>query len=226
MPLENMTDMLAKASARSFKENLALSRQVVEMARPKGITVEAELGAIVGIEDDIQIKERYAHLADPVQAVEFYNDVEPDCFAPAMVTVHAVYKNKSRIVYDRIEETSTRIGIPLALHGGTGLSDELFRKCIFLLGCIKINISTQLKYAFIDGFVDYHTKNNTKYNPLKVIDAQFEELKRGIIEKIKLFGSAVKAREKGLNNGQIHHHASGRAGHKDRRHRRMASERE
>ena len=82
--------------------------------------------------------------------------------------------------------------MPLALHGGTGLSDEVFERCISL-GCAKVNISTQLKYAFIDGFVQHHENNNAEYNPLKVLDAQLQELKAGIAENIKLFGSAGKA---------------------------------
>jgi len=181
------TSVMIDASARPFEENLALSRKVVEMARPRGVTVEAELGAIVGVEDGIHVKEQDAHLADPEQAIKFCTEVEPDCFAPAVGTAHGVYKGEVKIAYGRIEEISARTGVPLALHGGTGLSDEAFRKCISL-GCAKVNISTQLKYAFIDGFVAYHTENNTEYNPLKVIEAQFEQLKRGIIEKIKLFG--------------------------------------
>lgn len=188
------TSVMIDASARPFEENLALSRQVVEMARPRGITVEAELGAIVGVEDDIHVKEQDAHLADPEQAVRFCSEVEPDCFAPAVGTAHGVYTGEPKIAYDRIEDISARTGVPLALHGGTGLSDEVFRKCISL-GCAKVNISTQLKYAFIDGFIAYHTKNNTEYNPLKVIEAQFEELKRGIIEKIKLFGGCQGEQE-------------------------------
>jgi fructose/tagatose bisphosphate aldolase len=81
---------------------------------------------------------------------------------------------------------------PIALHGGTGLADDVFKRCISL-GCAKVNISTQLKYAFIDGFVNYHNANNTEYNPLKVIDAQFDALRAGIVENINLFGSAEKA---------------------------------
>jgi len=188
------TSVMIDASARPFEENLALSRQVVEMARPRRITVEAELGAIVGVEDDIHVKEQDAHLADPEQAARFCSEVEPDCFAPAVGTAHGVYKGEPKIAYDRIDQIAARTGVPLALHGGTGLSDEVFKKCISL-GCAKVNISTQLKYAFIDGFVAYHARNNTEYDPLKVIGAQFEELKRGIIEKIKLFGGCQGEQE-------------------------------
>ena len=180
------------ASSRPFDENLDLSKQVVKMASPKDVTVEAELGAIVGVEDDIHVKEQEAHLADPEQAIRFCKDIQPDCFAPAIGTAHGVYKGEPKIAFDLLEEIASKTSIPLALHGGTGLTDEVFKKCISL-GCAKVNISTQLKYAFIDGFTAYHNKHNTKYNPLKVIGAQFDELKKGIIEKIYLFGSAGKA---------------------------------
>lgn len=186
------SSVMIDASSKPFEENLALSRQVVEMARPRKVTVEAELGAIVGVEDDIHVKEQDAHLADPEQAIRFCEQVQPDCFAPAVGTAHGIYKGEPKIAYDRLEEIAGRTSIPLALHGGTGLADAVFKKCI-ALGCAKVNISTQLKYAFIDGFVAYYNSHNTQYDPLKVIAAQFDALKAGIVENIKLFGSAGKA---------------------------------
>jgi len=186
------TSVMIDASSKPFEENLALSQQVVQVSRPKDVTVEAELGAIVGVEDDIHVKEQQAHLADPKQAVRFCRQVKPDCFAPAIGTAHGIYKGEPKIAYDLLEEIATKTAIPIALHGGTGLLDDVFKKCISL-GCAKVNISTQLKYAFIDGFVAYHQAHNREYNPLKVIDAQFHQLKAGIIEKIKLFGSSGKA---------------------------------
>jgi len=186
------SSVMIDASSKPFEENLALSRQVVEMARPRQVTVEAELGAIVGVEDDIHIKEQDAHLADPEQAIRFCEQVQPDCFAPAIGTAHGIYKGEPKIAYDRLEEIAGKTSIPLALHGGTGLADAVFKKCI-ALGCAKVNISTQLKYAFIDGFVAYHNSHNTQYDPLKVIGAQFDALKAGIIGNINLFGSTGKA---------------------------------
>lgn len=186
------SSVMIDASSKPFEENLALSRRVVEMAHPKNVTVEAELGAIVGVEDDIHVKEQEAHLADPEQAIRFCEHVQPDCFAPAIGTAHGIYKGEPKIAYDRLEKIAVRTAVPIALHGGTGLADEVFKKCISM-GCAKVNISTQLKYAFIDGFVTYHNTHNTQYDPLKVIGAQFDALKAGIIEKINLFGSAGKA---------------------------------
>lgn len=192
------TSVMIDASSKPFEENLAISRRVVEMARPKGVTVEAELGAIVGVEDDIHVKHQDAHLADPDQAVEFCAQAEPDCFAPAIGTAHGIYKGQPKIAYDRLEEIAARTKTPIALHGGTGLRDEVFKKCI-TLGCAKVNISTQLKYTFIDEFVAYHRANSTEYDPLRVIEAQFNKLKEDIIEKIKLFGSAGKQIRDGKN---------------------------
>jgi len=182
------TSVMIDASSKPFEENLSLSTEVVEMARPKDVTVEAELGAIVGVEDDIHVKEQDAHLADSEQAIKFCAEVKPDCFAPAIGTAHGVYKGEPKIAYDLLKEIAAKTAVPIALHGGTGLADEVFKKCISL-GCTKVNISTQLKYAFIDGFVAYHNANNTEYNPLKVIEAQFNQLTDGIVEKIKLFFS-------------------------------------
>ena len=186
------TSVMIDASARPFEENLSLSRRVVEMARPRNVTVEAELGAIVGVEDDIHVKEQDSHLADPAQAVEFCAKVQPDCFAPAIGTAHGIYKGEPKIAYHILEKVAAATRVPIALHGGTGLSDEVFRRCI-ALGCAKVNISTQIKYAFIDGFVGYHNAHNTQYDPLKVIHAQFEEMKKAVAGNIQLFGSAGKA---------------------------------
>ena len=183
------TSVMIDASARPFAENLALTQQVQQMAEPRDVTVEAEMGAIVGVEDDIHVKEQDAHLADPGETRRFCEAVSLDCFAPAIGTAHGVYKGEPVIAFDRIETIAHQTQLPLALHGGTGLADEVFQRCI-ALGCAKVNISTQLKYAHIDGFVEYHAAHKTQYDPLKVLAAQYDRLKEGIIRDIQLFGSA------------------------------------
>lgn len=185
------TSVMIDASSKPFEENKTLTRQVLDMAKPKGVSVEAELGAIVGVEDDIHVKEQDAHLADPEQAIEFCQELPVDCFAPAIGTAHGVYKGEPKISYDLIEKIAQKTGIPLALHGGTGLSEKVFHQCI-KLGCAKVNISTQLKYAHIDGFVDHFLETKV-YNPLKQLGAQYEALRSAVIENIKLFGSEGKA---------------------------------
>ena len=186
------TSVMIDASSFPFEQNLAMTRQVVDMASANGIGVEAELGQIVGIEEDMIVDDADAHLVDTEQAINFCVDLDLAVFAPAIGTVHGFYKGQPRIAFDRIDEIARRTGIPLALHGGTGLSDEVIQRCI-QLGCAKVNISTQLKHAFVDGVVDYHRDNPDDYEPLRVIDAQYERMKREVAEKITQFGGADRA---------------------------------
>ena len=185
------TSVMIDASAKPFEENLALSKQVVEMAKPKNVSVEAELGEIGGVEDDKVVTDQNAYLADPEKAELFCTELNLDCFAPAIGTAHGVYRGEPRIAYDRLYEIAQRTLIPIALHGGTGLSERVFQKCIEL-GCAKVNISTQLKHAFIDEFIAYHQLKPNEYEPVNFLKHQFEQIKQGIKEKIKLFGSAER----------------------------------
>lgn len=186
------TSVMIDASSKPFEENLALSKQVVAIARQAGVTVEAELGEIGGVEDDISVADSNAQLADPDKAERFCEELGLDVFAPAIGTAHGVYKGEPKLAFDRLEEIAGRTGVPIALHGGTGLSDEVFRRCISL-GCAKINISTMLKYGFIDGFMEHGRANPDDYNPMNHLKAQLECLKRQIKEKIVLFGSEGRA---------------------------------
>ncbi len=185
------TSVMIDASAKPFEENLAITRQVFDMADAAGIGLEAELGEIGGVEDDKIVADEDAYLADPDKAEVFCKDMDLAVFAPAIGTAHGVYKGEPKIAYDRIEEIAKRTGLPIALHGGTGLSDETFKRCISL-GCAKVNISTQLKYTFIDSFVNYHQENQV-YEPVKVVAAQMEAIQNVVAENIRLFGSEGKA---------------------------------
>lgn len=188
---EGWTSVMIDASSKPFEENVELSSRVVEMAHPFGISVEAELGEIGGVEDDIIVDEEDAHLASPEKASIFLKHVKVDCFAPAIGTAHGVYKGEPKIAFDRLEEISLLTETPLALHGGTGLSEDVFKRCISL-GCAKINISTQLKYAFIDGFINYYKTKPEEYNPLPVMQSQYDLLFQSVQDNIVLFGSSGK----------------------------------
>jgi fructose-bisphosphate aldolase class II/tagatose 1,6-diphosphate aldolase GatY/KbaY len=185
------TSVMIDGSAEPFEKNLAMTREVADAAAEAGVSVEAELGQIGGVEDDKSVADHEAFLVDPGKAVEFCSAVELAAFAPAIGTAHGVYKGEPKIAFDRLDEIARGTKVPIALHGGTGLSHEVFKECISL-GAAKVNISTQLKYAFIDGFVEHHARE-PKYDPLKVLAAQFARIKAEMAEKMKLFGSAGRA---------------------------------
>ena len=186
------TSVMIDASSKPFEENLSISKQVVEIASSVNVSVEAELGEIGGVEDDIVVAFEDANLADVEKAKTFCREMDLAVFAPAIGTAHGVYKGKPKIAYDKIEEIASSTGVPLALHGGTGLSDDVFKKCI-ALGCAKVNISTQLKHTFINSFIDFKEENPKVFEPVKFMEYQNKRLKTDVQENILLFGSAGKA---------------------------------
>lgn len=185
------TSVMIDASSFPFEENLALTTEVVKRASLKNVGVEAELGEIGGVEEDIIVDEADAHLADPDKAIRFCRQVPLAVFAPAIGTAHGVYKGEPKVAFDRLEKIYYGTPTPLALHGGTGLSDDVFKRCISL-GCAKVNISTQLKRTFIDSFVNYHNEKQ-EYEPLKPLGAQYELIKSEMSEHIIRFGGEGRA---------------------------------
>jgi ketose-bisphosphate aldolase len=183
------TSVMIDASSLPYDENLHLTREVVAMARPSGISVEAELGHIGGVEEDITAE---AHLVDVEEAVAFCRDTGVDLFAPAIGTAHGFYKGAPKIAFDRLDVVARRTGLPLALHGGTGLSDEVFRRCI-ALGCAKVNISTMLKHTWVDSLLAWRAAHPDDYEPVKYLAHQLEKLSADVAPLVRLFGGEGKA---------------------------------
>ena len=188
------TSVMIDGSHLPFKENLAETRKVVDWANAAKIGVEAEIGQILGVEDDMVVSEEESHLTDPNEAEQFCKELELSAFAAAIGTAHGYYKGEPKVEFGLIEEINKRTNVPMALHGGTGLSDEVIQRAI-KLGCSKINISTNLKHVFIDSFAEYHKANPKDYEPLRVLAAQFDALKTLFKEKITQFGGANRGTE-------------------------------
>jgi fructose/tagatose bisphosphate aldolase len=169
-----------------------MTKETVRMARPRDVTVEGEVGAIVGVEDDIFVKEGEAHLADPAMAIEFVKRTGVDVLAPAIGTAHGLYKGKPRIAFDVLEKIASQVDAFIAIHGGTGLSDETFRKVIELGGA-KVNISTQLKHVFRDSLEEYFQKNPGDYEPVKILAYLREKTRETVEAFLDRFGSVGKA---------------------------------
>jgi len=188
------TAVMIDASDKPYAENLAITRQVLAMASKHDVGVEAEIGEIGGVEEDIIVAEEKSHHADAAQALLFVREAPGlAVFAPAIGTAHGVYKHEPKIDWDVLARINKGSDVPLALHGGTGLLDEIIQRCIHL-GCAKVNISTNLKHVFVDSFVAHHQANPDEYEPVKVLTAQFAAMKALVTEKIRQFGGAGRAR--------------------------------
>jgi ketose-bisphosphate aldolase len=135
--------VLFDASALPVEENMRQTVEVVAEARSYGAHVEGEIEAITGVEDDIGSDEEARRQSLPV-ALEFIRTTGVDVFAPAIGNAHGVYRSEPRLDAQRVSDIVAAEPIPIALHGGTGLTDAQFTDLI-ARGCAKVNISTALK---------------------------------------------------------------------------------
>ena len=133
------TSVMFDSSLDPFEENIARTKQVVELAGRYGATVEAELGLVGGSEDG---KAGHAiRCTDPADAEIFCKETGVDALAVAIGNAHGNYPVAPKLAFDVLEEIHQRVDIPLVLHGGSGITDADFRKAISL-GIVKVNIAT------------------------------------------------------------------------------------
>lgn len=189
------TSVMFDGSSLPFEDNLAKSKAVYALTESAKIGLEAEIGAIGGVEDDKVVNDDAARLADFDECLKFVAEM-PNlaAFAPAIGTAHGFYRGEAKIAYDLLERITNAIDIPIALHGGTGLTDDQFHRCIGL-GCGKVNISTMHKRLFVEGFTNLKAEKPTLAEPLPFLMAQEEAMKADVRSNIKTFGSAGRAWE-------------------------------
>lgn len=187
------SSVMFDGSSLPFAENKARSEEIYRMTEQAGVGLEAEIGAIGGVEDDKFVAEDAAILANYDECLAFVKDM-PNLavFAPAIGTAHGFYKGQPKIAYDLLERITHSISIPIALHGGTGLSQEQFDRCI-AGGCAKVNISTMHKHRFIEGFIGVRAEKPKLEEPLPFIVGQYDAMKKDVVDMIRIFGSAGKA---------------------------------
>ncbi len=175
--------VMIDASHQPFEENVALTKKVVEIAHEYGATVEAELGRLVGQEDDLQVDEQDGAYTDPDLAVQFVERTGVDSLAVAIGTAHGLYKAEPKLDFERLAKIRRLVDVPLVLHGASGLSKEDVQKCIEL-GCAKVNISTELKIPFSTGLRNYLITHPEETDPRKYMKPAKEKMKETVIEKI------------------------------------------
>lgn len=209
------TSVMIDGSHFPLEENIAVTRKAVDYSHKFGITVEAELGRLGGIEDEVKVSEKDAFLTDPEEAERFVKESGCDALAVAVGTSHGAYKFKgeAKLALDRIAEIKKRVGIPLVLHGASGVDpavvakaekygaklpgakgvpDEAYKKAI-ALGINKTNIDTDLRLAWTAVVREILHEKPEVFDPRKVLGPAREAVKEVIMGKIALFGSAGKA---------------------------------
>lgn len=173
-------------SRLSLEENIAQTKKVVELAKRYGACVEAELGGISGDEAGISVGEdAAAALTDPDEAARFAAETGVDTLAASIGTAHGFYRLPPRLDFPRIGEIRRRTGLPLVMHGGSGVSEPDYRTAIHL-GIRKINYYSYMAKAGVDGVKRLLGEKDVKYFHELALAAA-EEMRRDAASAIRLF---------------------------------------
>jgi fructose-bisphosphate aldolase class II len=209
------TSVMYDGSSHPFEENVRRTKRLTRLAHARGVSLEAELGAIAGIEDFVNVAERDARLTDPLQAREFARRTGCDALAIAIGTSHGAYKFKSssRLDFKRLSAIKKAVNVPLVLHGASGVpssikslctkygckidkakgvADATIRKAVSL-GINKVNIDTDLRIAFDAGVRRFLAENPEIIDPREILGSAKELMTKVVRQKMQLLGSSGKA---------------------------------
>jgi fructose-bisphosphate aldolase, class II len=184
------TSVMIDASHHPFEENIEITSKVVDYAHSKGVSVEAELGTVGGQEDDV-VAEGVIY-ADPKECEELVKRTGIDCLAPALGSVHGPYKGEPNLGFAEMEEIGKITGLPLVLHGGTGIPLKDIQQSVSL-GTAKINVNTENQIASAKAVRETLAALTEEYDPRKYLGPAREAIKATVIGKIREFGSSGKA---------------------------------
>ena len=213
------TSVMIDASKLPLEENIAITKQVVEYAHPRDVVVEAELGQLGGIEEDVVgVDDVSKHVADPDQVQEFVEKSGCDSLAIACGTSHGAYKFKTepKIAFDVIEEIQKRLpGYPLVMHGSStvlkefvdlinkyggqmpnamGVPEEMVSRAA-KMGMCKVNIDTDLRLALTSKIRQVFAEKPSEFDPRKYLGPGREAIKEMVKHKLHVVGCAGKAAE-------------------------------
>ena len=211
------TSVMFDGSKYDFEENIRLTKEVVDYAHAHGVVVEAELGKLAGIEDDVNVSASDAMYTDPEQAEEFVRRTGVDSLAIAIGTSHGAYKFKgeAKLRFDILKQIKERIpNTPIVLHGASTVIPELVNMCneyggnipgakgvpdeilneASISGVSKINVDTDLRLAMTAEIRKVFVDDPSAFDPRKYLTPARELVKQTVAHKMKdVFGSANKA---------------------------------
>ncbi len=210
------TSVMIDGSKYPLAENIALTKKVADYAHPRGVTVEAELGRLKGIEDAVSVSEKEAVLTHPDEAERFVKESGCDSLAVAIGTSHGAYKFKAepKLYFDRLEEIQKRLpNFPLVLHGASSVPEDLVKICnqygakipgargvpeemiarAAKMAVCKVNIDTDLRIAMTGAIRKCFVEDPANFDPRKYLAPARDAIKAVVKRKIRLLGSNGKA---------------------------------
>jgi fructose-bisphosphate aldolase class II len=210
------TSVMIDGSRFPLEENIRLTKQVVDYAHPRGVVVEAELGRLKGVEDNISVAERDAILTHPDEAKRLVEETGCDSLAVAIGTSHGAYKFKGEpyLDFERLEKIQEVLpNYPLVLHGASSVLDELVEKCnryggklkaargvpeemiarAAKMNVCKVNIDTDVRLAMTAAIREIFATKPEEFDPRKYLGPARDAIREMVRRKVRLLGCAGKA---------------------------------
>ena len=186
-----LTSIMADGSGLPFVENVAFTRQMVDLVHRQGGIVEAELGRLTGTEDGLTIPERETKLTDPGEAADFIAQTGIDALAVSIGNIHGRYSGAPRLDFERLDAIRNTVAIPLVLHGASGLPEAMVQRSIEL-GITKFNVNTEVRAAYMEALQEFI---GAVYSPdlLDLMRSAVAAMAPVVSAKLQLFGSVGKA---------------------------------
>lgn len=186
------TSVMIDGSHHSLEDNIKVTAEIVKIAHAVGVSVEAELGRLSGVEDNISVEEKDAIYTNPDEAVVFVKETGVDYLAIAIGTAHGKYKGVPKLDFDRLAVIKQRLNMPIVLHGASGIGEEDIKKAV-KLGINKINIDTDVRQAFTDGVRSVIVNKPEEFDPRKICGPARDMMKEVVVGKMRMFGCAGRA---------------------------------
>ena len=186
------TSIMIDGSHHDLQGNIAVTKEIVKMCHAVGISVEAELGRLSGVEDNISVSDKDAIYTNPQEAKQFVEGTDVDSLAIAIGTAHGKYKGVPKLDFDRLVEIKKLLPMPIVLHGASGIPENDIKKAVSL-GVNKINIDTDLRQAYADGMNEIFKTKPEEYDTRTICGNGRAYVTDKTVEKIRMFGSSGKA---------------------------------
>ncbi len=185
------SSVMYDGSQLPFEENVSITRSVVQVAHALGVSVEGEIGLIGGT-GDIEGTGDETGLSDPAQCEEFVKQTGVDCFAASIGTAHGMYRSEPKLDMERLDEIVARTGLPIVLHGGSGVPQSQVLDAIGR-GVAKINFSTIVRKAAIDQLHKTLAENPDELDFMWILDKSTAKMKEAVKNMMAMVGSEGRA---------------------------------
>jgi tagatose 1,6-diphosphate aldolase GatY/KbaY len=185
-----LTSVMADGSHLPFADNVAFTREMVELVHGRGGAVEAELGRLTGTEDGLAVPEYEAKLTSPGPAADFAAQTGVDALAVCIGNVHGRYPGEPRLDFERLDAIARTVSVPLVLHGASGLPEAMVRRSIEL-GITKFNVNTEVRSAYV-GALRGRFDSPDSPDLLDLMQSAIAAMQPLISTKLQLFGSVGK----------------------------------